>query len=410
MADACVELFNEVVKMKGMKMKSIIIAIVFAVSSVLNAADTYKLSEYVTPDPDADNGPAINAWIKNLDKDDDTTLVFDVTYPVTKAVHISGFRSIVITGSGSLAGIGKPYELMQVWDCPGIRIEKIKLNGGKVACLGMIIYSCPDATIDGATVAGIGGWSKVGGISERGDCHNMIVRKCRFENIAADGDDGAAYGVAFSPRDGRKNSQHVLITDCQFKNISPVGDADGIKFFNRGDDHCAIIQNNTFVDCLKRAIKIQGNHVLIQGNSITGSKFDAIGCQVGNRRTIIGNTIVNGGYYGISLSSNPDDGKMCDRLMDNSISGVSKAVVVYADPGRELSGGIYIDGMKLSNVVIPIQLYCDRLDRLTVPASMAVTLGGYWGSGKSYTTQVDCLRFVNGDGHYGSVVVASPNP
>ena len=70
---------------------------------------------------------------------------------------------------------------------------------------------------------------------------------------------------------GEGDSVNVTIQNNVVSNIGPREDGDGIVIASDGLDQGAVvatIQNNKFYNCAKRAIKIQGGRVVVQGNTI----------------------------------------------------------------------------------------------------------------------------------------------
>jgi hypothetical protein len=121
---------------------------------------------------------------------------------------------------------------------------------------------------------------EISGIRVYGDCNNITIDSCEISNISSTtnnimGDSlGASRGILVSPyvEVGQGNSYNITIKNCKIDNIGPREDGDGIVISSIGalkdNEHVSSIINNKLTNCSKRAIKVMGSNVNIEGNTI----------------------------------------------------------------------------------------------------------------------------------------------
>jgi len=147
------------------------------------------------------------------------------------------------------------------------------------------------------------------GISVVGGFDRVNVTRSLFRNLNATGSSGVSSGVHINSSSALYCRQ-ANIDGCEFDDITPVADADGI---NAGaatgtmNDSNLVVTNCTFRDCHKRAVKSQMYSAYVAGNHIERTADHS---QTGNPEIAIqfgGGTVVNNkffysdGAYGPSL-------------------------------------------------------------------------------------------------------------
>lgn len=108
------------------------------------------------------------------------------------------------------------------------------------------------------------------GVRIGGGFDRVDIRNSTFRNIDASGTSSVASGVLIDSS-GALFVRHAVIDACEFDDITPVANADGVNagaLTGTMNDSSLVVTNCTFRDCAKRAIKCQMYSAQISNNHI----------------------------------------------------------------------------------------------------------------------------------------------
>ena len=158
----------------------------------------------------------------------------------------------------------------------GCTVYNTIINGKKSSSrFGISVFDSPNTRIKSCIIENIGsGEDNTAGIRLQGNCSNSVVVNTSIDNITAKTN---ASGILIqSSGNGQHFSCGIKIINCRVSRITPVADGDGIKILqnHRTADH--VIKNCEFIDCAKRAIKIQGLGVRCLNNHVNGGCYESV--------------------------------------------------------------------------------------------------------------------------------------
>lgn len=151
---------------------------------------------------------------------------------------------------------------------------------GKNRCnLGLQLYKCQNVTLNRPVIKNIyGDWGGTStyaqGIRVR-TCTKVDILNGTFENMVAT--TGSASGIFCSTVSATEKCSNITIGHCTISNVKANNDSDGIKFLSNGIaelDVNSSIEDCTFKNCYKRAIKLQSDNIDITNVTIVNDFMD----------------------------------------------------------------------------------------------------------------------------------------
>ena len=158
----------------------------------------------------------------------------------------------------------------------GCRISNTVIDGGNSRTrFGITVFESVQTNINNCIIKNIGtGENNTAGIRMQGNCSNSVIDYTSIDNITATTN---ASGIVIQSSDNGNNySNEIKITNCRISRITPEADGDGIKILQNHKNANHIIKNCEFVDCAKRAIKIQGFGVRCISNYVNGGCSESV--------------------------------------------------------------------------------------------------------------------------------------
>jgi len=253
-----------------------------ALSGVYNVLDYGAARDGVS-----DDSAAINAAVAAAKAAGGGTVLLPMgTYLISSQIAVTDADDVCIDGSGStiLAGASMSGAMFAVNSSANFTVKDVSLDGDNLAQWGFDFKGCSGLVIDNVEIydieeqAGSGNYAagiRVGNYSTEGAVGCTITRSY-IHDIGSTVND-TSRGVVFYTyqNTGDVFVKDIVISGCRFKEISPVGDGDGIVFQMAKSSGAALddpvnatVSGCTFVDCYKRAVKIQNMGVTVNGNAI----------------------------------------------------------------------------------------------------------------------------------------------
>lgn len=223
-----------------------------------------------------------------------------------------------------------------------IEIENVILDGDKRAFWG--IYSTSDLSVTNVTITNFYGNDKAPGNGIRhlpeSDKNRLCVINSVIENISGF-NDGKVGNYIGAHRGVLTSGGNIVIQNTKFENILGEEDADCIHIQTKDDSKDswgsagnAIIENCSFHNFGKRAIKIQASDVVVKNNKIRneGNKIYSAISIYGSRNIVDNNQIdVSNATAALTVISGNQN-----RLRNNT-------VIVDREEGGRLSWGVAFD-------------------------------------------------------------------
>lgn len=271
-------------------------------------------------------------------------LLVNGTFKITETLNINNLENLVIEGQGVIIA-SNIERLLNFSNCKNLKVNNLTFEGiNTPQCIN--IYDSLNCEINSIKIDNFIG-AIASGIRLYKNCSNAKIINCTIENILGT---NVGYGILVEQDEILNHSEFITIKDCYIKNIQPSEDGDGIKFLQKDCNNYVTIDNCTFVDCAKRAIKIQGNHNnVLNCKCIGGMTYTSIDFQTGNG--ILKNCYCefNGlTYTGISLKgkNNEVDGLI---IKSNIVTTNSKAIIIEEPKIIQLEDNGFL---KLNNITI----------------------------------------------------------
>jgi len=226
---------------------------------------------------------------------------------LTDKIAIKEINDLIICGGGKLTANESGCYFVDIYDCDRIKISKITIDGDSEASRAIDLYKSPDFIISKCRVLNIGDGSvAVAAIYIAPECHRGKIVANHIENVVGT----ASRAIEINNfRDNTTLSSDIIIANNTIKDISPVTDADGIFFSQANKYSNGLVEGNIFINCYKRAVKIQTDGVTVEGNKIyrtvAGAGYSAVSAY-GNDITIENNKVkVTNGWYTYMFSAQP---------------------------------------------------------------------------------------------------------
>ena len=292
------------------------------------------------------------------------------TYAIESAIACTDADSVSLGGNATIvataANTGAMFAITTS-DC--FTVEDLVFDGNDLAKWGFDFKGCSELTLDGIEVfdmdepAGSGNYAagvRIGNSGATGGT-GVTITDCYIHDITSTVNN-ASRGIVFYTysSSGDCYVSDITISNCRFKEISPVGDGDGLVFQQAESDASQLVSpiNATvtgcvFVDCYKRGIKVQNRGVSVSGNTFhttrTGtwggaswSGFQYTGISVYQGAcSVTGNTFTASGggcyQYGIEIDGGSTD---CENVVvtGNLIQNSTEATGESAEPWEQAYG------------------------------------------------------------------------
>lgn len=183
-----------------------------------------------------------------------------------ETISVTGLDGVTLDIKGTINS--HIYRAFQFTDCNRFELINMVADGMQQASVIASFNDCLSVKVNNITCKNIGNATinQCRGIEFNGDCSGSSVHLSDFEDITSS---AVAFGIAFNHANGLW-SKYINIDKCNFTNIQPRGDSDGIKVLHSGEPTYLNITNCNFVDCFKRGIKLQGKYVNISNCSFSG--------------------------------------------------------------------------------------------------------------------------------------------
>jgi len=284
--------------------------------------------------PENDNSDIINQKIANLDSNKTYKIYTDEIYCVASPIIIDN-KKLIWTGKGGLKALAGNEYMVVITNCPKIEIRDLTFDGNTIASRAIDIENSKKFEFNKLSVINVGnaGVDNVSGIFVSYGCDGGIIKDCDISDILAAHN---ATGISIDNfRNNTKYSKYINIEHCNFENISPADDADGIKILMNGADTYPTIRDCHFNECKKRGIKIQTRQATTENNVIINSEYAGIDFQCG---------------YGKSINDKIYFNKP-DISSDNAIAiGGDYCEIVDAELINTSNNQAYADGFIINNL------------------------------------------------------------
>jgi hypothetical protein len=281
-----------------------------AIQKALNAVSKEKGTVYFP------NGTYLINAAQKLTIHDNTKVIGDGSSTIIKANNQAEFGTNLITLSGN-----------------NIQISHVSLDGNQTVITVLLVNSgSANIKIDNCSVANASQSNNpsrddykeiVSGIVVYGNTDSIIIDHTEIQNIKAiHTNQGSlvARGIYLTENKAgwhEKAAKNVSITNNHIHDIGPADDGDGIFYEDpnlerdAAEDTNSIIENNSFEDCAKRAIKVAAQGVRISGNKINNNYLNNNYYQGKNKGTLAPDM-----YAGISIYADNN------TVSNNSLEGI----------------------------------------------------------------------------------------
>ena len=155
-------------------------------------------------------------------------------------------------------------------------IANTTINGGKSNTrFAISAFNAKNTIIKSCSISNIGhNENNTAGIRFEGDCSHSVIKRTRIDSIVAFSNSSGITITQISK--DKLFSQNVEVVRCIISNISPSVDGDGIKVLQNHLPANHIIRDCSFINCAKRAIKIQGRGVRCKNVYVSEGCSEAI--------------------------------------------------------------------------------------------------------------------------------------
>jgi len=313
------------------------------------------------------------------------TLTFDNASQIDASQNQQIFGSsitVVFTNSGTVYpewwGVDGTADQVQF-----IAADTSLSSGGKILAFGAYIFSATYTISSNITVLGIG---KSSSITTIGDIYALTISGGAVYPNDSRGiivSDLALYGPNTSIAGGGVYMQNCH--ECIIRN-NTISDTNKGLFYGihldgalNNDADNNIIANNVFAQTLDTSIYLYTNALpaaveenVIQGNVITGAGRNGISL-VGNRNTIIGNTVEESGWHGIVISACSWNTITGNTSCESVRSGISlESLAVH----NTVTGNVVKDN-DVNNTAIYNGIQCVNGDRNTIIGNICIENDNY---------------------------------
>jgi hypothetical protein len=235
------------------------------------------------------------------------------------------------------------------------------------------------------------------GILVQNGSEDVSVERCYIHTITAS-ITGIARGILGSGYETASTHFYRLdVKDCWFEDITPDTDGDAIVFQpdDLTDDIHSSVINCRFVNCAKRAVKIQGNNVTVIGGHITLPATGYAGVSVYASRCQVRGITMSGGYalHGIDIgatgSSVGDQTTVDGVIVQMTSQSSNDGIRVYGAVDDVLISNCILDtlrnGVRLDGTGTRANILCNTIRNTTQVGVHNVGTAG------SYMSQVNVI-------------------
>ena len=320
---------------------------------VNDVPDSNDVRTIVVPDEVSDLQAAIDASISG-----DTillkgTYLTDVRIYLKTGVTLKGDNARLMNDGRDNIGIGGD-PLVDISSISNCTVEDLIIDGNDLCVPGIRLRNSSDITIDNCTIqnfsADVNDSNGIVGIRMRAtntDCNNIQITGCTVKNLVIYLDGHTCHGITAASDEGY-TFYNVDVNDCTFDNINAYNDNGEAGCISTGsynacqkwiDPNCTepyyfeplylTVQNCTFTDFTRRAIKFQSSNSTATNNDITDSDcFSGISFY-GTDIDVSDNTVTLGdakyGIAGVSANQSTVEGNIVD------VSDAWNAAILLSD-------------------------------------------------------------------------------
>ncbi len=160
-----------------------------------------------------------------------------------------------------------------------IEFLNLRIDGKNIPAKGVYMWACSNIKFINSRFKNLSGTDKLWSVGlDLRRCHHVLIDTCEFTEIT--NTNKSATGVLLDSNPKAINTKdictNIYIKNSLFKNIRSADDADGIKFVGRlikKDLYSSsIVEKCTFINCYKRAVKIQTNGIKVLNNVIENTR------------------------------------------------------------------------------------------------------------------------------------------
>lgn len=209
----------------------------------------------------------------------------------------------------------------------GCTVYNTIINGKKSSSrFGISVFDSPNTRIKSCIIENIGsGEDNTAGIRLQGNCSNSVVSNTSIKSVTAKTN---ASGILIQSSENQNSySQGIRILRCKISHITPVIDGDGIKILQNHKIANHLIQDCDFIDCAKRAIKIQGLGVKCVDNYVSGGCSESVIDYQNGDCHINGLKAENLGYVYAGLYVQGSEGSISIKNVDIRAENIEKKYV-----------------------------------------------------------------------------------